>query len=201
MTTTHSLDVAAAKSNLRNQALSRRDALDGEFRINASLEIAQRGAALDVFSPDGFFPGTCLAGFHPIRSEIDPRPLMAELAARGARLCLPVVMDKTTIEFRELVRGGPLIDSGFGSVGPPKGAAVLDPDILLVPLSAFDRQGGRIGYGAGFYDRAISRLRKTGAAKILLGIAFSCQEVETVPMEPHDVHLHGIITETELIQV
>jgi len=183
------------KTSLRKAALARRDGLPEVERIEGSLAAAERGVALNVFSPD-VLPGAIVAGFHPIRSEIDPRPLMVELAKRGAILCLPVVTDKTTIEFRELVRGAPMIESGFGTVGPDNDAAVLDPTILIVPLSVFDAQGGRIGYGAGFYDRAIERLIAKGITPRLVGMAFSTQQVDSVPMEAHDRHLEGVITET-----
>jgi 5-formyltetrahydrofolate cyclo-ligase len=145
-----------------------------------------------------FEPGTVISGFWPIRSEADIRPLMAHFRTRGARLCLPVVLDRETIIFRELVVGAPVIKTGFGTIGPGPEAAALDPDILLVPLSAFDRAGHRIGYGAGHYDRAIDRLKAKGRVPRLIGIAFDCQEVASVPAEPHDVALDAILTESGL---
>jgi 5-formyltetrahydrofolate cyclo-ligase len=87
---------------------------------------------------------------------------MFALREHGARLCLPAILDKTTIEFRELVRGAPMIDMGFGTVGPHGGAEVLDPTVMLVPLAAFDNRGHRIGYGAGYYDRAIAKTDRQG---------------------------------------
>ena len=92
------------------------------------------------------------------------RPLMFALREQGARLCLPAILDKHTIVFRELVRGAPMVDMGFGTVGPHEEAEVLDPAIMLVPLAAFDARGHRIGYGAGYYDRAIARLHDKGHA-------------------------------------
>ncbi|MEL6966746.1 MAG: 5-formyltetrahydrofolate cyclo-ligase [Pseudomonadota bacterium] len=181
------------KAALRAQALERRDGIDLETRIEGSLALVEHGLTLDALADPA---GKTVAGYHPIRSEMDPRPLMAACAARGARLCLPVVLDKTTIVFRELIRGAPLIECGFGTVGPGPDAPELDPDILLMPLSVFDQEGGRIGYGAGHYDRAIARLLKKGASPILLGIAFSLQEAHTVPTEAHDQPLSAIITET-----
>lgn len=179
------------KAELRNQKLALRDAMPAEQRIEASLAMA--GHAGDIIA---FEPGAVISGFWPIRSEADIRPLMARLAERGARLCLPVVLDRETIVFRELVRGAPLVKTGFGTTGPGPEAAPLDPEILLVPLSAFDAAGHRIGYGAGHYDRAISRLRAKGLSPRLIGIAFDCQEVEAVPAQAHDVALDAILTET-----
>lgn len=195
------VDLREQKTALRKAVLEKRDALPPEFRIEASLTAADHGLMASAFSDEHFIGGTVVSGFFPIRSEIDTRPLMAALVAHGATLCLPVVIDKTTIEFRELVRTAPLVDTGFGTVGPGDNAAVLDPQILIVPLAAFDHQGGRVGYGAGHYDRAIERLIAKGIEPVLLGMAFSAQEVETVPMEAHDKRLHGIITETGLIGV
>lgn len=179
------------KAQIRNARLAARDALPAATRTEFSLSMADHaGDAID------FDPGTIVSGFLPIRSEADIRPLMARLKARGARLCLPIVQDKTTIVFRELVPGAELIDTGFGTRGPGPEAAVLDPEILLVPLSAFDAEGNRIGYGAGHYDRAIARLLQKGREPRLIGIAFDCQEVAEVPAEPHDVRLQAILTES-----
>lgn len=181
------------KKQLRKEALARRDALDPFWRIEASLEMAE--TARDNVS---FEPGAIVSGFWPMRSEVDVRPMMFALREHGARLCLPAILDKTTIAFRELVRGAPLVEMGFGTHGPGEEAEVLDPDIMLIPLAAFDPRGHRIGYGAGYYDRAISRLHDAGKEPRLIGIAFDCQEVPEVPDEPHDVVIPEILTESGL---
>lgn len=183
------------KNSVRREALARRDGLDRTWRIEVSLRIAEIGAAgIDAG------PGAVVAGFLPIRSEIDLRPLLSALREKGARICVPVVRDKQTIVFRELDRGARLIESGFGTVGPGPDAAVLDPDIMLMPLAAFDRRGHRLGYGAGYYDRAIARMHERGLKPRLIGTAYSCQQVERVPDEDHDVPLHEILTEHGLRQ-
>jgi 5-formyltetrahydrofolate cyclo-ligase len=181
-----------AKRELRKEALARRDALDPHWRIEASLAMAGAASLIAVE------PGTVVSGFWPIRSEADVRPAMFALRERGARLALPVVLDKTTIAFRELVRGAALVDTGFGTAGPGEEAEVLDPDIMLVPLAAFDRRGHRIGYGAGHYDRAIAKLHGNGMSPRLVGVAFDCQEVAQVPNQWHDVMLSDILTESGL---
>lgn len=181
------------KKALRREALSRRDGLDADYRIEAALKIAEIAAEAIEFEP-----GTVVSGFLPIRSEVDLRPAMAALRERGARLCLPVVLDRETIVFRELVRGAGLVDTGFGTTGPGPEAEVLDPALMLVPLAAFDASGNRIGYGAGHYDRAIARLRARDIEPRLIGVAFDCQEVEAVPAEPHDVPLGAVLTESGL---
>jgi len=180
------------KKQLRADALARRDALDPAWRAMMSQCMA---AAAEVIAPN---PGSIVSGFWPIRSEVDVRPLMLALGDRGARLCLPAILDRTTIVFREMVADAPLIDMGFGTLGPPVSAEVLDPQVMLVPLAAFDARGHRIGYGAGHYDRAIARQNAAGRSPRLIGIAFDCQEVERVPDEPHDVVIPEILSESGL---
>lgn len=181
------------KAQYRNERLAARDAIPVDERIEKGLAMAAHGGdAIDVRR------GTIVSGFLPIRSEVDIRPLMARLRERGARLCVPVILDRSTIVFRELVPGAALVSTGFGTSGPGPDAAVLDPEVMLVPLSAFDGIGHRIGYGAGHYDRAIDRLHQKGLNPRLIGIAFDCQEVPSVPAEPHDVRLDAILTESGL---
>lgn len=180
------------KKSLRAEALSRRDALDPQWRIEASLDMALAADDLAIE------PGTVVSGFWPMRSEVDVRPLMFALMQRGARLCLPAILDRTTIVFRELIRGAPMVEMGFGTFGPGEDSAQLDPMVMLMPLAAFDAQGNRIGYGAGYYDRAIGLLRQKGVEPRLVGVAWDCQRVETAPAEVHDMPLDEILTESGL---
>ncbi|GAK68852.1 putative 5-formyltetrahydrofolate cyclo-ligase [Agrobacterium rubi TR3 = NBRC 13261] len=179
------------KAQIRHERLALRDALSVEERVAKSLSIAAKGTDALTFAT-----GKTVSGFLPIRSEADLRPLMQALRAHGARLCLPVILDRETIVFREFATGVELVKTGFGTTGPDENAAVLDPDILLVPLSAFDAAGHRIGYGAGHYDRAIAKLHAKGLDTTLIGIAFDCQEVPSVPAQPHDVALDAVLTES-----
>ncbi|TIP34233.1 MAG: 5-formyltetrahydrofolate cyclo-ligase, partial [Mesorhizobium sp.] len=172
---------------------ARRDALDEFWRVEIALEMAETAKEKIDFEP-----GRIVSGFWPMRSEVDVRPLMFALREKGARLCLPAILDKTTMVFRELVRGAPMVEMGFGTVGPHEEAEVLDPTLMLVPLAAFDARGHRIGYGAGYYDRAIAKLAEKGIAPRLIGIAFDCQEVGRVPEENHDVVIPEILTESGL---
>jgi 5-formyltetrahydrofolate cyclo-ligase len=183
-------DPRALKKALRLEALARRDSLDPLWRVEASLEMAETATSGIEVGLD-----TVVSGFWPIRSEADIRPMLFAFRENGARLCLPAVIDRETIVFRELVRGAALVDTGFGTAGPAADAPMLDPTIMLVPLAAFDGRGHRIGYGAGHYDRAIERLTAAGHAPRLIGVAFACQEVEHVPDEAHDVVLAEILTE------
>ena len=186
------IDSRETKQALREQALARRDAMPVELRIDSAWLMA--GYAAEIH----FDPGTIISGFLPIRSEVDARPIMAELRKKGAQLCLPAVISKTEIVFRRFDRQGELVPAGFGTLAPPKEAALLDPKILLVPLSAFDARGQRIGYGAGHYDRAIAKLIGKGLMPRLIGLGFNCQRVQHIPDEAHDIPLEAIITEAGL---
>jgi 5-formyltetrahydrofolate cyclo-ligase len=185
------MDVARLKAELRAGRIAARDAIPPVERIEKSLAIASHGA--DAIELEA---GAIVSGFLPIRSEADIRPLMASLRDRSARLCVPVILDRQTIVFRELVRGAELVAGTFGTSGPGPDAAELDPQVMLVPLAAFDASGQRIGYGGGYYDRAIHRLLEKGVNPRLIGIAFDCQEVASVPAEPHDIRLNAVLTES-----
>lgn len=191
----HVPDVSApeAKSTLRRAALARRRALSEAERARGVVRLL--GSVDHLPIPDG----ATVSGFWPIRGEIDPLPLMRVLRERGCRLCLPAVIDATTIVFREWLNDDDLVETGFGTMGPDATAGIVDPDVLLVPVAVFDRSGGRIGYGAGYYDRAIEKLHDKGLAPALIGIAFSCQETAEVPVEAHDQPLDLIATELDII--
>ncbi|MEO0543909.1 MAG: 5-formyltetrahydrofolate cyclo-ligase [Pseudomonadota bacterium] len=180
------------KADLRRSALKNRDALDPDWRAQQSDKFSQFAASIN------FSEGAVISGFLPIRSEIDLVPLMRVLHQRGASLCLPVVLDRETIVFRRYAPGMPLVDTGFGTRGPGPNAEAVDPDIMLVPLAAFDARGNRLGYGAGHYDRAIVRLHRANRKPQLIGCAFSCQRVAAIAVEPHDVPLDAVLTEDGL---
>ncbi|WP_374828093.1 5-formyltetrahydrofolate cyclo-ligase [Pseudochrobactrum saccharolyticum] len=187
-------DLKMQKADLRKSVLQARNALPEIFRNTASETIVQNFLN-GITLPEK----ACVSGFWPIRSEIDPRPLMRVLEARGMTLCVPAILDKQTIEFRTLSFGDTLVETGFGTMGPPADAPVVDPDIMLIPLAAFDRAGNRIGYGAGYYDRAIAALHHKNKHPLLIGVAFDAQRVDHIAHEPHDVALNYILTETGLI--
>jgi 5-formyltetrahydrofolate cyclo-ligase len=185
--------VSATKSQLRTAALERRDALAVVERRAAAQKIAMRRF------PVPFGEGTIIAGYSPIRSECDPVPLMRGLAAKGAQLALPVVGAKDKpLSFSEWRQGEQLMAGPFGILQPRPDALGLEPDIILVPLVAFDRTCRRIGYGAGYYDRTLAELRKRRPV-ITVGIAFATQEVAAIPAEEHDERLDLVLTEREII--
>ena len=187
--------IFAQKAAIRAAALARRDALAAEMRLAASQGFAEAGKrAL------GKVAGIAVSGFWPIRSELDPRYLMRSLAAEGASLALPSIEDGKLV-FRRFAFGDRLRRAGFGLSEPFPEADLVSPGIMLVPLAAFDRRGGRVGYGKGYYDGAIGRLVAAGKRPRTLGLAFSCQEVPAVPMLPHDQRLDAILTENGLVDI
>lgn len=187
-------ELKAQKALMRQSALQARNVLQVADCNNAALAI------IDHFEAGIVLPaGLCISGFWPIRSEIDPRPLMQALERRGYKLCLPAVLDKERIEFRAMSFADKLVETGFGTFGPPQDAKVVEPDVMLVPLAAFDARGHRIGYGAGYYDRAIAALHHKNKFPVLIGVAFDAQRVDQIAQEPHDVALNYILTETGLV--
>ena len=181
------------KELLRKDALARRDALPAAERQAAAEVIAAR--KLPVAVPHGVI----VSGFMPMRSEINPLPLLKRLATEGAKLALPVVAGRgKPLIMRAWEFGAPL-DTGVWNIRQPKAdAPEVDPDILIVPLAAFDRSGHRIGYGAGYYDMTINRLRGIKPV-IALGIAFAAQEIPRVPATERDARLDLVLTEREII--
>ena len=181
------------KATLRATALAARDALSGEHRAAAAQAIARRGLPFEIT------PGAVVAGYSPIRSEIDPVPLMRKLAVPGVQLALPVIMSgDQPLKFRAWSPGDRLQRGRLGILEPSAEAKEVIPDILLVPLAAFDRVGHRIGYGAGHYDRTLEQLRKLKAITAV-GIAAAVQEVEAVPALSHDAALDYVLTETQVL--
>jgi 5-formyltetrahydrofolate cyclo-ligase len=181
------------KAALRRAALALRDALPPAERMAAALAVAERGLPVEVT------PGTVISGFSPLKSEISPLPLLRRLADAGASLALPVVAGRgQPLVMRAWSFGAPLVSGVWGIREPPADAPELNPDILIVPLLAFDRRGHRIGYGAGYYDMTIARLRAIKPVTAI-GIAFAAQEIAAVPATPRDARLDLVLTERETI--
>lgn len=167
---------------------AKRDALSPIFRKQMSDKVAK--AQMPFHVPEG----AIVSGWFAMGTEFNPYPLMKRLAEEAsATLALPAIEDGKLI-FRAWVPGMQLMRVGFGLSEPGPEAKEVDPDILFVPLLAFDLRGYRIGYGKAYYDGGLSRLRakKTIAA---VGLGFDEQYVETVPTEPHDQKLDYVITE------
>lgn len=173
-------------------------------RAQAHAALADAGERMAAAFPDSLVPpvGSVVAGYWPFRTEIDPRPLMRALAERGARLALPRTPPKGSpagLSFHLWDEAEALAPGGFGVHEPRADAPPVEPDLVLVPLLAFDRTGARLGYGAGHYDRTLPALRARPGFRAI-GLAFAAQEVDRLPAEAHDAPLDGIVTETAYIE-
>ena len=185
----------SSKAHLRSAALCARDALSAGYRAAAAQAIAMRGLPFEAR------PGMVIAGYSPIRSEIDPIPLMRKLAAAGADLALPIIVARDgPLQFRVWSTEDKLTRGPHGILEPSHEAVEVIPDVVLVPLAAFDRTGHRIGYGAGYYDRSLAQLRGVKAVTAI-GVAFAAQEIEAVPVHPHDVALDYVLTEMKMFDL
>ena len=181
------------KNEFRQQALARRDALDAPQRAIAAQSLAHHATRFEVG------PGCIVAGFSAIRTEIDPSALMDALHARGAVLALPVAVGRgQPLIFRAWTRDTVLVRGLYGILEPSSDAEEVEPDIVLVPLAAFDRRGHRLGYGGGYYDRTLQGLRRTKRITAA-GLAFSVQEIGELPIDAHDEPLDLVLTERDVI--
>jgi 5-formyltetrahydrofolate cyclo-ligase len=145
--------------------------------------------------------GTVVSAFWSLSGEIDTRPVMTALHDRGCRVVLPVMRGPgLPLDFRAWQPGDELVPAAFNTREPGADKPMLTPSVLLVPLLAFDREGYRLGYGGGFYDRTLAKLRRNGAA-LAIGLAYAGQEMARVPHDDKDQPLDWIVTEDETIRV
>lgn len=137
--------------------------------------------------------GDVVAAYWRIRDELDCQPILVRLMDSFQPVVLPVVQgaDKA-LDLRVWEPGTPLYEAGFGTLAPAEQAPLAEPDIVLMPLLGFDKNGTRLGYGGGYYDRTLATLRKTPQ---LIGLAFAAQEFDMIPRDSHDVPLDAVITE------
>lgn len=189
-------DIAAIrtrKRELRSQSRQRRDLLSADARTSARDAVA-RNSLEEILrlSP------RVVSGYSAIGCELELGPLLQALSRHGVTISLPVVIGKgQPLVFRTVETTTRLASATWGILEPDAAALEVSPDLLLVPLLAFDRKGRRLGYGGGFYDRTLSRLRRSGPV-VALGAAYAMQEVEDVPVTPEDETMDGVITEAGL---
>jgi 5-formyltetrahydrofolate cyclo-ligase len=173
----------------RTRALARRAAAYARHGHAAGEELACHGLGFLTLAP-----GAIVSGFSAIRDEIDPAPLLKSLGAAGYRLALPAMQGKgKPLLFREWTPGDAMGSAQWGIAEPLADKPELEPDVVLVPLLAFDSDGYRLGYGGGFYDRTLLRLR---AAKpvVAVGIAYDELKVDAVPHLDYDQRLDWVLT-------
>jgi 5-formyltetrahydrofolate cyclo-ligase len=175
------------KKAMRAAAIARRKAA---FAADAGARLAARFLAAHRLPP-----GTAVSAYWPMGSELDPRPLLHRLDADGHFCLLPVVVGRgQPLLFRRWRPESRLLEAGFKVMTPGPEAAEGVPSLVLCPLLAFDRRGYRLGYGGGYYDRTLRRLRRAGGVTAI-GIGFAAQEVPEVPTDATDQRLDGILTE------
>lgn len=172
-------------------------------RAQAYRQLPKAGDALASRLPEALFDPapTCVAGYVPIHSEISPGETLALFRSAGVQLALPAVTGPDTpLTFRAFDFGQPLVDTPLGIAEPEASAPTRRPDVVLVPVLGWSHDGGRLGYGAGYYDRTLGELRARGSV-IAVGLAFEVQRVWDLPLEPHDQPLDWIITESAAYDV
>ena len=188
--------VADLKAELRRGALARRKTVGDELRARLTQRLLHEGLRIArLWRP------RVVSGFHPIRGEPDVLVLLTALVEEGFEVALPVVVGREThLDFRRWRPGEPTALGPMGIPEPLDTSPVVDPDLLFTPLACFDRRGWRVGYGAGYYDRSLARLR---AMKTIhaVGVAYGVCEVAVVPYEAHDQLLDAVVTEQETIFV
>ena len=187
------MSLAEAKAALRSDLYARRNA---PHAARAEKDPTANARLLARLAEE---PARVVSGFLPIRTEIDPRPTMAALDAEDRRICVPVVEAKgAPLRFREWRPGAPLVPGPFGAMVPAEGDW-LEPEALICPLIGWDRAGWRLGYGGGFYDRTLERLRALRPT-LAIGFAYAAQELDAAPREPTDQRLDAMVTEEETIE-
>lgn len=190
--------MSESKSRLRNIGLKERDGIEADRRATYAARLAGEGTRLVREFADADGP-VVVSLYSPIGSEPDVAPLASALLAAGHTLVLPVDYSTgTPLVYRRWIPGDRLAHGPLGIAEPLETAPALDPDVLFVPLAAFDRRGHRIGYGAGNVDRTLTALRARKRIRTL-GVAYAEQELEWVPEEGHDEPLDLVITDREIV--
>lgn len=167
---------------------------------HASQPLAGERAASQFMHHIAPPPTAVVAIYHPYGSELDTGPLAEKLWAQGNELCLPVVLKKNApVIFRTYTADIPLVNGAFGIMAPADTAPEIVPDIIIVPLLGFMRNGGRLGMGGGFYDRTLEKLRAEKEIKAI-AYAYAGQELDKFPVEKHDEPMDAIVTDLEIIR-
>ncbi len=178
------------KSSLRAKMKRKRVTLKSLYPRSAT-QLASRFPA-EILTRQGLI----IAGYRAFRGEIDPQPLMEKLRARGAQLCLPVVEGEgKPLTFRAWTIGDELETNSWGIEEPSEQAAIVTPDIVLVPFLAFDMKGRRLGYGGGYYDRTLKALRANNPDLCVIGLGYAAQRVPKVPHDHNDQTLDWVLCE------
>lgn len=180
-------DIPSQKAALRVHMHAIRNAIPPERRVEAAQRLAGHDADIAAHLASSQ-KEQGIAGYWPIKSEIDPRPLLHRFSADGFLLALPRITGDT-LTFHAYQPKDTLIPEPFGTCEPDSSTPIVSPTLILVPLLAYDAAGGRLGYGKGYYDRAFL----AHPAARCIGLAFACQRVDHVPREAHDMLLDHVL--------
>ena len=196
------MNLATAMTHTQTKKLLRQGALETRSKIAASRDGAAAAgrlkdnflSAFDVRSDES------MAAYWPFRDEIDVRPLLAALEAMGCNCLLPVMIGrKEPLQFHQWKPGDVLESSRFGVLEPSKFHPSTTPDVVILPLLAFDRHGMRLGYGGGYYDRTLNALRRKGEV-LAIGVAYHDQEMDDIPHDAYDQKMDALVTDQAVIQ-
>lgn len=172
-------------------------------RAEAHRANPEAGRQLADQFPDQLWPPvhSVVAGYRPVRDEIDPTPLLETFYCEQARLALPCMTSSDQgLVFRTWSPGEPLIKAAFGVEEPEASNPEVRPALVLTPMLAFDSAGRRLGYGAGYYDRTLEALRAQGPVTVV-GLAYEAQRLPSVPTDGHDQPLDWVVTEAGAFEV
>lgn len=185
------INTSKSKLNLRKKFLELRENISSEFALFASKKIANNAEDIvKIFKPK------VIAGFHPFKHEVNTLPLMSNLFSLGLELCMPITpINNKPLKFREWQPKLALKKGRFGILEPPKTSRTMQPDLLLVPLLAYDKFGNRLGYGGGFYDRTMKELLTINKHTTSIGLAFESQKCNKLPKDNFDVPLNSLLNE------
>jgi 5-formyltetrahydrofolate cyclo-ligase len=186
-------DLTDTKSAQRKQAANARKIAHEDMVESAPLQLAAHAFPVAATQTQNI-----ISGFYPYQTEIDVRPLLGKLACEGWTTCLPIVVAlHEPLVFRRWMPGQPTVPGMWNIPQPTDESPLVEPDVLLVPMMAFDRKGYRLGYGGGFYDRTLQKLRAKKRI-VAIGVAYAGQQVDSVPHDRHDQALDFIMTESEV---
>ncbi|MFQ5984811.1 MAG: 5-formyltetrahydrofolate cyclo-ligase [Alphaproteobacteria bacterium] len=190
------MTLAEAKKALRKVSLERRRAAHRAGGLKAAA--AARDRFLEAIT---LAPRCTVSGYWPIRDELDIRPLLCRLHEAGHRCALPVIVGRRRpLVFRVWSPNTPMEEAAFGISVPTRTAPEVVPEVLIVPLLAFDPVGYRLGYGGGYYDVTLTHLRAERSRTLAVGMAFEAQRVDLLPHGPDDQRLDWVVTERRALR-
>ena len=189
--------ISILKSQLRTDLLERRD----QYKKTHDLKDTGKAILQTLLSAQIITPEAIVGGYWPIKSEVDVRSLLSYFYEHNHICALPVVQaSKMPLQFRQWRPGNLLVSGIYNILTPDDNAPLIIPTILFVPVVGFDAQGNRLGHGEGYYDRTLEQLRENHSL-IAIGIAYDCQEVDSIPRQRHDQPMNYIITPTQVIEI